>query len=141
MTDTRPGKAARPFSSISGLSGEGAARVHILRTEETMSNRSNENKNSRRTKLLLHHLRPAATAFAVGVGASFAATLLRTVFTQVIRYTVDGVLLGETAGLPAWLAALEPGKMLAVASGAAALVAILEFVVGFMHYTNLSRGV
>ena len=79
----------------------------------------------KKTRLLLHHLRPAASAFAVGVLASFAATILKTVFTQVIRFTVDGVLLGETAGLPAWLAALEPGKMLAASCALAAVVAVV----------------
>ena len=52
---------------------------------------------SKKAKLLLRHLRPAALAFAIGVGASFAATILRTQFTQIIRFTVDGVILGETA--------------------------------------------
>ena len=53
--------------------------------------------------LLAHHLRPAASAFALGIGASLAATLLRTLFTQIIRFTVDHALLGETDGLPAFL--------------------------------------
>ncbi|MBQ4264509.1 MAG: ABC transporter ATP-binding protein [Clostridia bacterium] len=94
----------------------------------------------KKAKLLVRHLRPAASAFAIGVGASFAATLLRTVFTQVIRFTVDGVILGETAGLPGWLAALEPGKMLAAACTLAAGVAILEFAVGFIHDSSLPKG-
>ncbi|MBQ2990673.1 MAG: ABC transporter ATP-binding protein [Clostridia bacterium] len=94
----------------------------------------------KKTRLLLHHLRPAASAFAVGVLASFAATVLKTVFTQVIRFTVDGVLLGETAGLPAWLAALEPGKMLAASCALAAVVAVLEFAVGFVHDSSLPKG-
>ena len=94
----------------------------------------------KKTRLLLHHLRPAMSAFALGIGASLAATLLRTLFTQIIRFTVDGVLLGDVTRLPAWLAALEPGKMLLAASSAAALVAILEFVVGFIHDSSLPRG-
>ena len=88
----------------------------------------------------MRHLRPAVSAFAIGVGASFAATMLRTVFTQVIRFTVDGVILGETAGLPGWLAALEPGKMLAAACAVAAVVAVLEFAVGFVHDSSLPKG-
>jgi len=88
----------------------------------------------------MRHLRPAASAFAIGVGASFAATMLRTVFTQVIRFTVDGVILGETEGLPGWLAVLEPGKMLAAACALAAVVAVLEFVVGFIHDSSLPKG-
>ncbi len=94
----------------------------------------------KKAKLLLRHLRPAASAFAIGVGASFAATLLRTVFTQVIRFTVDGVILGETAGLPAWLAALEPGRMLLASCALAAVVALLEFAVGFVHDSSLPKG-
>jgi len=95
---------------------------------------------SKKARLLMRHLRPAASAFAIGVGASFAATMLRTVFTQVIRFTVDGVILGETEGLPGWLAVLEPGKMLAAACALAALVAVLEFVVGFIHDSSLPKG-
>ena len=65
----------------------------------------NQKKESFRKKaeLLLHHLKPAASAFALGIGASLAATLLRTLFTQIIRFTVDHALLGETEGLPAFL--------------------------------------
>jgi len=95
---------------------------------------------SKKARLLMRHLRPAASAFAIGVGASFAATMLRTVFTQVIRFTVDGVILGETEGLPGWLAVLEPGKMLAAACALAAVVAVLEFVVGFIHDSSLPKG-
>ena len=92
------------------------------------------------TRLLLHHLRPAASAFALGIGASLTATLLRTTFTQIIRFTVDGVLLGDTSGLPAFLAALEPGKMLFTACLLAACVALLEFAVGFIHDSSLPKG-
>ena len=102
-----------------------------------MSKKGNLNK---KTRLLLHHLKPAFSAFAVGIGASLAATLLRTQFTQIIRFTVDGVLLGDVSQLPAWLAAFEPGKMLFAAAGAAALVAIMEFVVGFIHDSSLPKG-
>ncbi len=102
--------------------------------------RNRKDAFSKKARLLMRHLRPAASAFAIGVGASFAATMLRTVFTQVIRFTVDGVILGETAGLPKWLAALEPGKMLAAACTLAAVVAVLEFVVGFIHDSSLPKG-
>ena len=102
-----------------------------------MSKKGNLDK---KTRLLLHHLKPAASAFAVGIGASLAATLLRTLFTQIIRFTVDGVLLGDTAGLPAYLAELTPGKLLLAASAAAAVVAIAEFVVGFVHDSSLPKG-
>ena len=95
---------------------------------------------SKKTRLLLHHLKPAASAFALGIGASLAATLLRTLFTQIIRFTVDGVLLGNTAGLPAFCAALDPAKLLVYAAVAAALVALAEFAVGFIHDSNLPKG-
>ena len=44
-------------------------------------------KFSRKARLLSRHLRPAAGAFAVGIAASLAATLLRMLFTQIIRFT------------------------------------------------------
>lgn len=95
---------------------------------------------SQKTRLLLHHLRPAASAFALGIAASLAATLLRTEFTQIVRYTVDGVLLGNTAQLPAWLAALDPEHVLLGAAGAAILVSVAEFAVGYVHDSNLPKG-
>lgn len=102
-----------------------------------MSKKGNLRK---KTQLLMHHLKPALSAFALGISASLAATLLRTQFTQIIRFTVDGVLLGDVSQLPRWIAALEPGKMLLAAAGAAALVAIAEFVAGFIHDSSLPKG-
>ena len=81
--------------------------------------------------LLAHHLRPAASAFALGIGASLAATLLRTRFTQIIRFTVDHALLGETDGLPAFLLDAPAGRILVWCAAAAATVALLEFGAGF----------
>ena len=81
--------------------------------------------------LLAHHLRPAASAFALGIGASLAATLLRTLFTQIIRFTVDHALLGETDGLPAFLLDAPAGRILVWCAAAAATVALLEFGAGF----------
>ena len=74
----------------------------------------NQKKESFRKKaeLLLHHLQPAASAFALGIGASLAATLLRTLFPQIIRFTVDHALLGETEGLPAFLLNAPAGQLL-----------------------------
>lgn len=95
---------------------------------------------SQKTRLLLHHLKPAASAFALGIAASLAATLLRTEFTQIVRYTVDGVLLGNTEQLPAWLAALDPAHVLLGAAVAAILVSVAEFAVGFIHDSNLPKG-
>ena len=93
----------------------------------------NQKKESFRKKaeLLLHHLKPAASAFALGIGASLAATLLRTLFTQIIRFTVDHALLGETEGLPAFLLNAPAGQILVWCAAAAAAVALLEFGAGF----------
>ena len=102
-----------------------------------MSKKGNLDK---KTRLLLHHLKPAASAFALGIGASLAATLLRTLFTQIVRFTVDGVLLGDASGLPAWFTAFGPAKMLLAAAAAAAAVALAEFAVGFIHDSSLPKG-
>ena len=90
--------------------------------------------------LLAHHLRPAASAFALGIGASLAATLLRTLFTQIIRFTVDHALLGETEGLPAFLLNAPAGQILVWCAAAAAAVALLEFGAGFVQDSNLPKG-
>ena len=90
--------------------------------------------------LLAHHLRPAASAFALGIGASLAATLLRTLFTQIIRFTVDHALLGETEGLPAFLLDAPAGRILVWCAAAAATVALLEFGAGFVQDSNLPKG-
>lgn len=102
----------------------------------------NQKKGSFRKKaeLLLHHLKPAASAFALGIGASLAATLLRTLFTQIIRFTVDHALLGETEGLPAFLLNAPAGQILVWCAAAAAAVALLEFGAGFVQDSNLPKG-
>ena len=102
----------------------------------------NQKKESFRKKaeLLLHHLKPAASAFALGIGASLAATLLRTLFTQIIRFTVDHALLGETEGLPAFLVYAAAGQILVWCAAAAAAVALLEFGAGFVQDSNLPKG-
>ena len=102
----------------------------------------NQKKESFRKKaeLLLHHLKPAASAFALGIGASLAATLLRTIFTQIIRFTVDHALLGETEGLPAFLLNAPAGQILVWCAAAAAAVALLEFGAGFVQDSNLPKG-
>ena len=102
----------------------------------------NQKKESFRKKaeLLLHHLKPAASAFALGIGASLAATLLRTLFTQIIRFTVDHALLGETEGLPAFLLNAPAGQILIWCAAAAAAVALLEFGAGFVQDSNLPKG-
>lgn len=102
----------------------------------------NQKKESFRKKaeLMLHHLKPAASAFALGIGASLAATLLRTLFTQIIRFTVDHALLGETEGLPAFLLNAPAGQILIWCAAAAAAVALLEFGAGFVQDSNLPKG-
>lgn len=90
--------------------------------------------------LLAQHLRPAASAFALGISAAILATLLRTLFTQVIRFTVDSVLLGETDGLPAFLQGQSPMTLLTGACAFAAVVALLEFGVGFVQDSSLPKG-
>ena len=102
----------------------------------------NQKKESFRKKaeLLLHHLKPAASAFALGICASLAATLLRTLFTQIIRFTVDHALLGETEGLPAFLLNAPAGQILVWCAAAAAAVALLEFGAGFVQDSNLPKG-
>jgi len=90
--------------------------------------------------LLARHLRPAASAFALGIAAAILATLLRTLFTQIIRFTVDSVLLGETVGLPAFLRGKSAMALLTLACSAAAVVAVLEFAVGFVQDSNLPKG-
>ena len=79
----------------------------------------------RKAGLLAHHLRPAASAFALGIFAAIVATLLRTLFTQIIRFTVDTVLLGETGALPAFLSGKSAAALLTLACAAAAVVAVL----------------
>ena len=102
----------------------------------------NQRRESFRKKagLLAHHLRPAASAFALGIGASLTATLLRTLFTQIIRFTVDHALLGETDGLPAFLLDAPAGRILVWCAAAAATVALLEFGAGFVQDSNLPKG-
>ncbi len=101
-----------------------------------------EQKGSVREKLrlLTRHLRPAAGAFVLGILGSIAATLLGTLFTQIVRFTVDTALLGETDVLPAPLAALEPRGLLLAACGAAAAVALLQFIASYIQDSNLPKG-
>ena len=58
-------------------------------------------RKNKKFGLLVRHLRPAASAFALGLAASLAATLLRTLFTQIIRFVVDDILVKpQSAGMP-----------------------------------------
>lgn len=76
----------------------------------------------------------------MGMGASLLLTLLRMAFTQVIRFTVDGVLLGDASGLPAFAAQLSPGTQLAAACALAAAIALLQFGVSYIQDSRLPMG-
>ena len=91
-------------------------------------------------RLLAQHLRPAASALLLGMGASLLLTLLRMAFTQVIRFTVDGVLLGDGSGLPPFAAALSPRTQLAAACALAAAIALLQFGVSYIQDSRLPMG-
>ena len=97
-------------------------------------------RNWKKTRLLARHLRPAASALLLGMGASLLLTLLRMAFTQVIRFTVDGVLLGDASGLPAFAAQLLPGTQLAAACALAAAIALLQFGVSYIQDSRLPMG-
>ncbi|MBP3523393.1 MAG: ABC transporter ATP-binding protein, partial [Clostridia bacterium] len=97
-------------------------------------------RNWKKTRLLAQHLRPAASALLLGMGASLLLTLLRMAFTQVIRFTVDGVLLGDASGLPPFAAALTPGTQLAAACALAAAIALLQFGVSYIQDSRLPMG-
>jgi len=94
----------------------------------------------KKVRLLAQHLRPAASALLVGIGASLGLTLLRMLFTQVIRFTVDGVLLGDMAGLPAFLAELNVKWLLGLSCVFAALISVCEFAVGYVQDSRLPMG-
>lgn len=97
-------------------------------------------RNWKKTRLLAQHLRPAASALLLGMGASLLLTLLRMAFTQVIRFTVDGVLLDDGSGLPAFAATLSPGTQLAAACALAAAIALLQFGVSYIQDSRLPMG-
>ena len=93
-----------------------------------------------KARLLAHHLRPAAPALALGTAAVLGGTLLRTLLTQIIRFTVDTVLMGETEALPAALAGLDVGRLLVLACGLAALTSLAQFAAGFVQDASLPVG-
>ena len=105
-----------------------------------MEEKTTKQSARKKAELLLHHLKPAASAFALGIGASLAATLLRTLFTQIIRFTVDHALMGDRAGLPGFLMDTTAGQLLVWCAAAAAVVALLEFAAGFVQDSNLPKG-
>lgn len=93
-----------------------------------------------KARLLAQHLRPAAGALLLGVGASLTLTLLRMLFTQVIRFTVDGVLMGDMSGLPAFFAGLDVKWLLGIACAVAAVISVCEFAVGYLQDSRLPMG-
>ena len=104
-----------------------------------MKNIVKDNWN-KKTQLLAHHLRPAASALLLGIGASLLHTLLHMGFTQVIRYTVDGVLLSDLGSLPAFLHAMDPASLLVAACVIAAVISLLEFGAGYLQDSRLAIG-
>ena len=107
--------------------------------KEAMKNIFRDNWG-KKAKLLAQHLRPAASALLVGVGASLVLTLLRMLFTQVIRFTVDGVLLGDLSGLPALLSGMDVKNLLGLSCAAAMLISAGEFAVGYVQDSRLPMG-
>ena len=94
----------------------------------------------KKARLLARHLRPAASALLLGVSASLLLTLLRMGFTQVIRFTVDGALMGDMSALPAFCAQMDVRLLLGIACVLAALISICEFAVGYMQDSRLPMG-
>jgi len=90
-------------------------------------------KKNKKMSLLVRHLRPAASAFVLGLAASLAATLLRTGFTQVIRFVVDDILVDvHLSGVP--------GVALANACMVCAVIALLEFGAGYIQDSSIPKG-
>ena len=87
----------------------------------------------KKARLLAHHLRPAASALIIGVGAALAATLLRTLFTQMIRFVVDDILVDtHLSGVPV--------VALGYAFTTCAVIALLEFGAGYVQDSSLPKG-
>lgn len=90
-------------------------------------------KKSKKLSLLIRHLRPAASAFALGLAASLAVTLLRTLFTQMIRFVVDDILVDmRLSGVP--------GIALANACFVCVVIALLEFGAGYIQDSSIPKG-
>ena len=90
-------------------------------------------RKNKKFGLLVRHLRPAASAFALGLAASLAATLLRTLFTQMIRFVVDDILVDvHLSGVPV--------VALGYACTVCAVIALLEFGAGFVQDSSIPKG-
>ncbi|MDO5377644.1 MAG: ABC transporter ATP-binding protein [Clostridia bacterium] len=96
-------------------------------------------KINQKARLLARHLRPAAPAFALGIAASMAVTLLNMAFLQIVRFTVDAVLMGDVSSLPQAAEGMAPDRLLTVACLLAVLVAALQFVAGYLQDSSLPK--
>lgn len=95
-------------------------------------------KINQKARLLMLHLRKAAPAFALGIAASMAVTLLNMAFLQIVRFTVDAVLMGDVSLLPQ-AEGMAPDRLLVIACSLAALVAALQFVAGYLQDSSLPK--
>lgn len=95
-------------------------------------------KMSQKTRLLMHHLRKAAPAFALGIAAAMAVTLLNMAFLQIVRFTVDMVLMGDVSLLPQ-AEGIAPDRLLIIACSLAVVVAAVQFVAGYLQDSSLPR--
>ncbi len=93
-----------------------------------------------KVQLLTRHLRPARKAFALGIGAAMASTVLNALFTQVIRFTIDTALIGDASGVPGILSGLDTWGLLAAACAFAAVVSLARFAVSYVQDIELPRG-
>ncbi|MBR5226291.1 MAG: ABC transporter ATP-binding protein [Clostridia bacterium] len=93
-----------------------------------------------KVQLLARHLRPARKAFALGITAAMASTVLNALFTQIIRFTIDSALIGDASGVPEILSGLDTWGLLAAACAFAAAVSLLRFAVSYVQDIELPRG-
>ena len=93
-----------------------------------------------KVQLLTRHLKPARKAFVLGISAAMASTVLNALFTQIIRFTIDTALIGDTAGVPKMLSGLSARGLLYAACAMAALVSLVRFAVSYVQDSELPRG-
>ena len=93
-----------------------------------------------KVQLLTRHLRPARKAFALGISAAMASTILNALFTQIIRFTIDTALIGDRAGVPGILSGLSVRALLAAACAGAVIVSLARFAVSYVQDVSLPRG-
>ena len=93
-----------------------------------------------KVQLLGQHLRPARKAFVLGISAAMASTILNALFTQIIRFTIDTALIGDTGAVPALLSGLSARGLLFTACAMAAVVSLARFAVSYVQDIELPRG-